>query len=322
MKAICYRGAGGLEVIGLEDRPDPVPGPGQIRVRVRAAGLNRADVIQRRGSYPAPPGWPADIPGLEYAGEVESLGADVERWRIGDRVMGLVGGGAQAELVVVGADEALPVPSALSDPEAAAVPEAFLTGYDALVHRGRVASGERVLIHAVGSGVGAATTQLARWLGAHPIGTSRTPAKLERAKELGLVQGIDTSTVGFGSQLSQPVDLIVDCLGAGALSENLAALAPLGRLVLIGTLQGGKAESVDLGRILRMRLTVVGTVMRSRPPSERVRLVEDFERRVLAAIGRGELRPSLGATHPVAEVARAHQAMEANEVFGKIVLTW
>jgi len=323
MKAIVYTGSGGVEAIAIEDRPDPVPGPGQILVRVRAAGLNRADLIQRKGAYPAPAGWPADIPGLEYAGDVEALGPGVGRWRAGDRVMGLVGGGAQAELLVVNEAEAMPVPGSCTDEAAGAIPEAFLTAYDALVLRAGMVPGERVLIHAVGSGVGTAAVQLVAWLGGSAIGTSRTAEKLERAKTLGLVEAIDTSESGFGATLGAPVHVILDFFGGGALAENLAALAPRGRLVLLGTLQGGTASSVDMGRVLRGRLSIIGSVMRSRGPEERVPLVEEFGRRALPAFAGANpaLRAVVGATFPMAKVADAHKAMEANEVFGKIVLT-
>src|SRR6266545_5186015 len=172
MRAIVYTGPGGAEVLALVERPDPVPGARQIRVRVRAAGLNRADILQRRGSYPAPPGWPADIPGMEYAGEVEALGPGAARWRPGDRVMGLAGGGAHAELLVVHEDEAMPAPAGMSWSDAAAIPEAFLTAWDALTARGRLQRGETVLIHAVASGVGTAAVQLARTMGATVLGTS------------------------------------------------------------------------------------------------------------------------------------------------------
>src|SRR6187549_3405217 len=165
MRAIRHTSAGGPEVLSLSDAPTPEPGPAQIRVRVEAAGLNRADILQRRGRYPAPPGWPADIPGLEYAGVVDKTGTDVSRWRPGDRVMGLVGGGAHAEFVLVHEEEALPVPDTMGMVEAAAIPESFLTGWDALVTRGRLAAGERVLLHAVGSGLGTAMIQLAKRIG-------------------------------------------------------------------------------------------------------------------------------------------------------------
>lgn len=322
MRAIVYTGAGGPEVIAVREVPDPVAGPGQVVVRVRAAGLNRADLIQRRGGYPAPPGWPADIPGLEYAGVVEALGEGVTGLVPGCRVMGLVGGGGQAERVAVPAAEVLPVPERLTDAEAAAVPEAFLTAYDALAVRARVSPGERVLIHAVGSGVSTVAVQLAKWLGATVIGTSRTPAKLIAAGPLGLDEGIDTSARGFAEALDTPVDVVIDFFGGPSLAENLSVLRSKGRLILLGTMQGPKAAEVDVGRILRGRLEVIGSVMRSRPPAERVTLVEAFRGGVLPAIGAGTLSPVIGATFAMDEVARAHEAMESNRIFGKIVLQW
>jgi NADPH:quinone reductase len=325
MRCLRYDGAGGPEVIRLAEAPDPVPGPGQVLVRVAAAGLNRADVIQRRGGYPAPAGWPPDIPGLEYAGTVEAVGPGVIRWRVGDAVMGLVGGGAHAELVAVGQDEALPVPAGMDLARAAAVPEAFMTAYDALVTRARTRSGERVLVHAVGSGVGTAAVQLTRWLGAVAVGTSRTADKLERARALGLAEAVLTAE-GFSTVPGGPVHVILDVLGGPAFAANLAALAPRGRLVLLGTLQGAEAAGVDLARILRGRLEVIGTVMRSRGAGEREALAREFAARVVplfAPEGDGPgLAPVIGAEFPMADLARAHRAMERGEVFGKIVLRW
>ena len=322
MRAILYTGAGGPEVISLTDVEVPIVAAGHVLVRVRAVGLNRADVIQRKGGYPAPPGWPANIPGLEYAGVVESLGGGVTSVRVGDRVMGLVGGGAHAEFVAPHEREIIPVPAGLDDEQAAAVPEAFLTAYDALVVRGRAAPGERVLVHAVGSGVSTAAVQLAKWLGCTVVGTSRTAAKLDRARGLGMDAGIDTGGGGFREAVGEPVNVILDYFGGPALADNLAVLAPRGRLVLLGTLQGGVAQSVDVGRILRGRLEVVGTVMRARPHEERVPLVEEFIQRVMPELKGGRVRPVIGASFPMTGMAAAHAAMEANQVFGKIVLTW
>lgn len=317
-----YSGAGGSEVISLTEVETPAVAAGHIRVRVRAVGLNRADIIQRKGGYPAPPGWPANIPGLEYAGVVESLGGGVTSVRVGDRVMGLVGGGAHAEFVVPHEHEVIPVPVALSDEQAGAVPEAFLTGYDALVVRGRAVRGERVLIHAIGSGVSTAAVQLAKWLGCTVVGTSRTAAKLDQAGALGMDAGIDTSAAGFRDAVGEPVNVILDYFGGPALADNLAVLATKGRLVLLGTLQGGLAEKVDVARILRGRLEVIGTVMRARPHEERVALVREFIERVMPEFQAGRLAPVIGAAFPMTAMAAAHAAMESNQVFGKIVLTW
>ncbi len=325
MRAVIYTGAGGPEVISMGDVPKPEVRPGHIRVRVHAAGLNRADLIQRRGQYAAPPGWPADIPGMEYAGEVEAV-RGVSKWKVGDRVMGLVGGGAQAELLTAHEDEVLAVPADLSFAEAAAIPEVFLTAYDALVTRARLASGERVLIHAVGSGVGTAAAQIAKHLGATVLGTSRSADKLARATVYGLDVGIDTSRAGFRDVVGDPVDVVLDVLGGPAFADNLAVLAPRGRLILLGFLAGSRATA-DLGPILRKRLEVIGTVMRTRGSEERAALVRGFAERMLPLFDRriehaAPLRPVLERSYPMAELVEAHRALEANETFGKVVVTW
>jgi len=325
MRAIIYNGAGGPEVISIGEVPKPEVRPGHVRVRVHAAGVNRADLIQRRGQYAAPPGWPADIPGLEYAGEVEAV-REVTRWKVGDRVMGLVGGGAQAELVTVHQDEVLPIPEGLSYAEAAAIPEVFLTAYDALVTRGRLAPGERVLIHAVGSGVGTAAAQIAKHLGATVLGTSRSPEKLARALVYGLDHGIDTSRDPFRVAIGEPVNLVLDVLGGPAFADNLAVLAPRGRLILLGFLAGGRFTG-DLGPILRKRLEVIGTMMRTRGLDERAPLVREFTERMLPLFDQriehsAPLRPVLERTYPMTELAEAHRVMESNETFGKVVVSW
>lgn len=326
MRAIVYTAVGGPEVIAVREVPTPVPGPGQIRVRVKAAGLNRADVYQRRGGYPAPPGWPADIPGLEYAGDVDALGAGVSHWRLGDRVMGLVGGGGQAEAVVVRQQEALPLPANLSYAEGAAIPEVFYTAYDALVARGRLAAGERVLIHAVGSGVGTAAAQIARHLGATVIGTSRSATKLARAQTYGVDVGIDTSRTDFEEAVGDPVHVVLDVLGAGALAANLGVLARRGRLVILGLMAGRRGE-IDLEPVLKKRLEIIGSVMRSRGPEERAALAAEFAERMLPLFeprdGRAPiLRPVLERAYPMERLAEAHEVMERNENFGKLVGEW
>jgi NADPH2:quinone reductase len=325
MRAVIYSGAGGPEVISIGDVPKPEVRPGYIRVRVHAAGLNRADLIQRRGQYAAPHGWPADIPGLEYAGEVEAV-RQASRWKVGDRVMGLVGGGAQAELLTVHEDEALPIPQGLSYTEAAAIPEVFLTAYDALVTRGRLGPGERVLIHAVGSGVGTAAAQVARHLGATVLGTSRSAEKLARALVYGLDVGIDTARGGFVDAVGDPVHVVLDVLGGPAFPDNLAVLAPRGRLVMLGFLAGSRTTA-DLGPILRKRLEVIGTVMRTRTLEERILLVREFTERMLPLFDQriehaAPLRPVLERVYSIGELAEAHRVMEGNETFGKIVVTW
>jgi NADPH2:quinone reductase len=326
MRAVIYEGAGGPEVITIGEVPKPEVQKDHIRVRVHAAGLNRADLIQRRGHYPAPHGWPANIPGLEYAGEVEAVRPGVTRWKVGDRVMGLVGGGAQAEMVVVHQDEVLPIPSAFSYPEAAAIPEAFLTAYDALVTRARMQPGERVLIHAAGSGIGTAAAQIAKHLGATVLGTSRSGEKLARALVYGLDVGIDTSRTPFREAVGEPVHVILDVLGGSAFGDNLAVLAPRGRLIMLGFLAGSETEA-DLGPILRKRLEIIGTVMRTRGLDERIPLVREFGQRMLPLFeSRAEqgavLRPVLERTYPMTQLADAHRVLEGNATFGKIVVVW
>ena len=319
MLAITHPAPDSME---LAIRPDPVPGSGQILVGVRAAGLNRADLLQRAGKYPAPPGWPADIPGLEYAGEVRALGAGVKRWRVGDRVMGLVGGGAHAELVVVDEREAIAIPEGMSFADAAAIPEAFLTAWDALVFRGRATDGDRVLVHAIGSGVGTAAAQLGREMDLAIIGTSRTNSKLERCRALGMVHGVLHNDEDWPKRVGDPVQVIIDTLGAAAFEQNLALLAPRGRLVILGTMTGGKADGLDLSLVLRKRLQIIGTAMRVRALDERVQLVEQFVRTVMPLFGEGKLKPVIDRVVPMRQIETAHKALAGNGTFGKVVMSW
>jgi len=322
MRAVIFDGAGGPDIIRLGEVPKPAVAPGQVRVRVHAAALNRADLMQRRGGYPAPAGWPSEIPGLEFAGEVEALYRDEsDRWSPGDRVMGLVGGGGQAEFVVVPEDELIPVPAGITLEDAAAIPESFLTAYDALVVRGRLREGERVLIHAVGSGLGTAAAQIAQRAGATVLGTSRSAEKLARATVYGVDVGIDTSSGQFRAALREPVNVVLDVLGGEALADNLAVLAPRGRLLLLGLLTGNSAE-VDLGQILRRRLEVIGTVMRTRGAEERAALAHEFTDVVVPMFEHGVLRPVVDRVLPMSEIRAAHESLERNESFGKIVMVW
>lgn len=326
MRAIVIRGAGGPEVLEEATRPIPEPGRGEIRVRVRATGLNRADLIQRRGHYPAPPGVPADVPGLEYAGVVDATGAGAGRWKAGDRVMGIVGGGAYAEYVVVHEDEAIAVPSSLSLEEAAAVPEAYVTAHDALFTQLGLRSGERVLVHAVGSGVGTAALQLAVAAGARVFGTSRSAWKLDRCAALGLEVAIDTSREDFVEVVRERtggagVDVILDLVGGSFLARSLRALATRGRIALVGLVAGNGAE-LDLGLLLRKRATIVGTVMRSRSLEEKVQVARAFADFALPLFETGRLRPVVDETITPADIRDAHRRMEANQTFGKIVMVW
>jgi NADPH:quinone reductase len=313
VRAVVIARPGGPEVLELRDVPAPQPAPGEVRVRVRAFGINRADLLQRRGLYPAPADAPRDIPGLEFAGEVDGIGG---------RVMGIVSGGAYAEYVTVPREHLLPVPQGMSFAEAAAIPEAFLTAFDAL-ERLAVAPGEWVLVHAVGSGVGVAAVQLIHARGARSIGTSRTPAKLEKARPLGLDEGAvgtpDDLRRAVRAATGTGVHAAVDLIGGPLFPVTLEVLRECGRLILVGLTAGARAE-VDLGVILRKRLRVEGTVLRTRTREEKTALAAAFREAVLPLFERGALQPVLDRTVPLERVAEAHQRMEANETFGKIVV--
>ncbi len=326
MRAIVITEPGEPDVLEEQEREAPEPGRGEIRVRVAATALNRADLLQRRGRYPAPAGAPSDVPGLEYAGVVDALGPDVQRWSGGERVMGLVGGGGYAEYVVVHEREAVPVPERLSLEEAAAVPEAFITAHDALFTRLGLGSGETVLIHAVGSGVGTSALQLAGAAGATAIGTSRSGWKLERARELGLAHALEVRGGSFAGDVARVtegrgVDAVLDLVGADYLADNLEVLAVLGRMVHVGTVSGARAE-LDLSMVLRKRLTLVGTALRARPLEQKIEATRRFERHVLPLLAAGRVSPVLDCVVPMGQVREAHAAMEANESFGKLVLRW
>jgi NADPH:quinone reductase len=325
MKAIVITRPGGPEVLEARERPIPVPGPGEIRVRVHASALNRADLLQRRGRYPAPPGAPDDIPGLEYAGEVEAVGEGAGLWAVGNRVMGIIGGGGHAEYVVVHEREAVRVPHHFGWEQAAAVPEVFLTAYDAIFRHLGLVVGERLLIHAVGSGVGTAALQLARAAGALTIGTSRTPEKLRRASDLGLDVAVDATgdweaavaeaTEGAG------VQAVLDLVGGDRFAGNLAVLSGGGRIVVVGTVSGTEV-SLDLGLLMRKRVRLIGTVMRSRPLEEKIALAREFSRSVVPLLASGRVHPVIDEVFPFERIADAHRRLESNETFGKVVLTW
>lgn len=324
MKAVVVTSPGGPEVLDLRKRPVRDPARGEIRVRVEAAGINRADLLQRRGLYPPPPGWPDDVPGLEYAGWVEAIGEAVELWKVGDRVMGLVGGGGYAEYVVVPEREAIRVPEPLSFEEAAAVPEVFITAHDALVTQLQLASGETLLIHAVGSGVGTAALQLARIAGATVVGTSRSGWKLERAKELGLDVAIDSSERDVVSEVRAAtrgagVEAVLDLVGAPLLAANLECLAIKGRLIVVG-LSGGRSAEIDLGVVLRKRVRIFGTSLRTRPLEERISVARRFESQVVPLLESGRVAPIIDSVIPMHDAAAGHRRMEANANFGKLVL--
>ncbi len=325
MRAVVITEPGEADVLRLREVERPEPGPGQVRIRVRTAGINRADLIQRRGHYPAPPGWPDDIPGLEYAGVVEELGEGVRDWDLGDRVMGLVGGGGYAEHVVVHERTPVRVPDGVGLDEAGAIPEVFMTAFDALFRQMGLAAGETLLIHAVGSGVGTAALQLARAAGIRTVGTSRTAEKVERAVGMGLDVGVDSSDGWLESVMEatggKGVDVILDLVGADYLEDNLSALASRGRHVVVGVPSGTRAE-IDLRSLMRRRGRIQGTVLRARPLEEKAALAREFEARVVPLFERGDLAPVVHRVFEPEEAAGAHRTMEENLNFGTLLIRW
>jgi NADPH:quinone reductase len=328
MKAVVFTGKGGPEVIEVRELADPAPVRGEVRVRVRAAALNRADLLQRRGLYPPPPGTREDVPGLELAGEVEAVGEGVTAWKAGDRVMAITAGEAQAERCLVHERMLLRVPDGLSLEDAGAIPEAGITSHDALFTLGGLRPGWPVLIHAVGSGVSTAALQIAKAAGAFTIGTSRTADKLEKARAVGLDHGIlvGKEEPRFAEEVKKVTGkrgcpVILDFVGAPYAAENLAALAPGGRIVMIGTM-GGAKPTLDLSLLMRVRGSVVGTVLRPRPLEEKIAATQAFARDVLPLVVAGKVKPVVDAVIPAEKVREAHERMERNDSFGKLVLSF
>lgn len=324
MRAVVIPEFGGPEVLRLAAVPDLEPSDGEILVKVRASGVNRADLLQRRGLYPPPPG-ESEVPGLEFAGVVEEVGTGVTRWRAGDRVMGIVGGGGYAERVVVDERVAVAVPQEMPWSMAGAIPEVYMTAFDAVSRQAELKRGETLLVHAVGSGVGTAAVQLGRRAGAYVIGTSRTASKLERAADAGLDVGIDggeawqravmKETDGFGA------DVILDLVGAPYLARNQAAIAVGGRHVVVGVPGGSRAE-IDLRALMARRARLFGTVLRARGVEEKAELAAEFSAEVMPGFMDGWLLPIIDRVFPVSRAADAHRRMEANRNFGKIVMVW
>jgi NADPH2:quinone reductase len=325
MRAIVIARFGGPDVLELREVPRPVPGLHEVLVRVHAAALNRADILQREGRYPAPPGAPADIPGLEFAGEVALAGPGAARWPVGARVFGIVGGGAYAEYLTVHEDAIAPVPSTLGWIAAASVPEAFITAHDAL-RQAEMRVGDLVLIHAVGSGVGLAAVQLVRAMGGIAIGTARHEAKLEAARALGMVSGmvVGPAPADFGAALAEAtggggVNVVLDLLGGSYTAASVSAMAPRGRLILIGTLAGPRTD-LPLHPVLRGRLTIKGTVLRARSLEEKIAATRAFEQEVVPMLERGTLKSVVDSTFPLDEAGAAHERMASNATVGKVVL--
>ena len=322
MRAVIITRPGGPEVLEIQDVELPEPLGEQVRIRVRASGINRADLLQRAGGYPAPPGSPQNIPGLEFAGEVDAIGPLVTMWKPGQRVMGLVGGGAQAEYVLSHEGLLVEIPQNLDFVQAAGVPEVFMTAHDALFTQANLQIGERVLIHAVGSGVGTAALQLANAAEATTFGTSRTPYKLQRAKELGLDEAIPDQN--FAAEVlslthGEGVHVIIDFIGAPYIEQNLQALAMWGRLVFLATMGGFQAQ-VNLGILMGKRISMRGVTMRTRTLEEKLAVTRRFATDVLPLLASGDVKPIIEQVYPLEEIGEAHRVMGENKNFGKLVV--
>ena len=317
MKALVITRPGGPDVLSVVDRPTPIPRGDEVLVRVRAAGVNRADLMQREGHYPAPPDSPQDIPGLEYSGVVEAIGPDVTTRKVGQRVFGLVGGGAQAEYLVTRERLSMLVPDAVADVDAGAIPEAYITAHDALYTQCALARGERVLIHAVGSGVGIAALQLAKARDCTVFGTSRTADKLEKAKALGLDVAIDPKVAPF-DEIAHDIDVVIDFIGAPYLEQNLKTLRTRGRLIVVSTL-GGASASLPLRTLMTKRLRINGTMLRARPYDEKVEATRAFERDGGPLFANGSMSVPIDGVFRLDDAAKAHERISKDRNFGKLV---
>ena len=303
---------GALEV---RDHPDPEPGPGEVLVSVRAAGLNGADMLQRRGLYPAPPGSPQDIPGLELAGEVVARGPGAERFAEGERVMAIVGGGGQAELAVLHERAAMPVPGAAGWPQAGGIPEVFVTAHDALFTQAGLRSGERLLVHGAAGGVGTAAVQLGRAAGAQVVATVRNEELRPRVGELGC-----EAVAPEGLEEHGPFDVVLELVGAPNLAANLGSLATGGRVVVIGIGAGAKAD-LNLGLLMAKRGRIMGSTLRARPLEEKAGAMRLVERHVLPLIESGAVTVPVADTFPLDDVAAAYERFTAGGKLGKVILT-
>jgi putative PIG3 family NAD(P)H quinone oxidoreductase len=324
MKAVVLDGFGGPEVLKVSEVAPPTPAAGQVLVRVAATSVNRPDVVQREGRYPPPPG-ESEILGLEIAGTIAAVGADVSGFKPGERVLALVGGGAYAELATAHAGHVLRMPDRLSFAEAACICETYITAYMNLFMRARLAPGESALVHGGGGGVGTAAIQLCKAL--NPTGRvfcTASAAKLARLKELGVDAAVDYKNEDFaaavlGATGGRGVDVILDHIGAPTLASNLKTLAVNGRLAIIATM-GGREAPLDLAKLMVKRQTITGSVLRPRPIEEKAAIIAEFARVVMPLFAAGKIKPVIHAVYALEEVAKAHRAMESSEHFGKIVL--
>ena len=323
MRAVEISTPGAPEVLKPVERPDPVPAPGEVLIRVAAAGVNRPDVLQRKGAYPAPPG-ASDLPGLEVAGTIESLSVGVKDWRVGDRVCALLAGGGYATLCTAPAVQCLPIPNAMDFVTAAAVPETFFTVWTNVFDRGRLQTGETALFHGGSSGIGTTAIQLAAARGARVFATAGSDEKCRACEQLGAERAINYKTEDFVAVIKdvtkgRGVDLILDIVGGDYIARDLAALAIEGRLVVIGFM-GGDTATLDFRRILGRRLTITGSTLRPRSAAEKGEIAAALRREVWPLLEQGRVKPVVFRTFPLAQAADAHRLMESSEHIGKIVL--
>ena len=324
MRAVVLREHGGPEVLVITDSADPAPAPEEVLVRVHATALNRADLLQRMGMYPNP--FPADdeIPGLEFAGEVIGCGPRVTMWRPGDRVMGIVSGGAYAEKLVIHERQAMAVPDGMTWTDAAAIPEVFITAWDALVVQGGLTSGRWAMVHAGASGVGTAAIQICRAIGARVIVTC-SAGKVQACRDLGADAVVDYGSQDFVAEAlsvtgGAGVDVILDVIGGEYVEKNVAALAVKGRIIQVGVM-AGKPLPFNVGLLLGKRATITGTVLRARPTEEKIAISRRFAAEMLPLFSTGAMRPVVDSVHPFADIAAAHARMASNANVGKIVVS-
>lgn len=321
MKAVVITQFGGPEVLAVQERPMPVPEVGQVLLQVHAAGINRPDVFQRKGNYPAPPGTTADIPGLEVAGIVHAVGAGVSRWRVGDRVCALLPGGGYATYALAEEGHCLPIPEGVSFAEAACVPETVFTVWHNVFQRGQLQAGEGLLVHGGSGGIGTTAIQLATLLGARVYTTAGTDGKCEACLRLGATRSINYRTADFATELAgERIDVVLDSIGGDYFEKNFDLLAPDGRLVYINATQGRKA-TLNLVKLMQKRILLTGSTLRARDNAFKTALCQAIEREVLPLWASGRFKPVVHRVWDYTQAADAHRLLESGEVFGKLVLS-
>ena len=324
MKAIVIKTPGEQPILELIDLPSSAPEIHEVKVKVKAVGVNQADVMQVKGKYPAPPEYPQDIPGLEFAGVVDAVGAAVNKLKVGDRVFGLIGGGAYTEEINIHADCVTKIPSNISFVDAAAIPEVFITAYDALITQLKLAMGECLLISAIGSGVGLAALQIAKHMGVTVIGSSRSKEKLKQTDVFALDHKIFVEDGKFALKIKEVYpagpDVIFELVGGDYLAEDINCAAPQGRIILVGLL-AGRSANLDLVKILTKRLLIKGTTLRSRPLAEKIQANQILENNLVPLFQSGKLRPVIDQIFSLKDAAAAIKHLDSGNVFGKVVLT-